>query len=104
MLHVFSRHNHAAVAPSIMRQSDQNNDLSIDSTPQSADEELLRRYSETGSEEAFSQLVYRHAGWVYHFCRRRLNDSHLAEDATQADFPFVARKIPPMPPPPPFAG
>src|SRR5712672_2457090 len=104
MLPVFSRHNHADVAPSIMRQSDQNNDLSIDSTPQSADEELLRRYSENGSEDAFSQLVYRHAGWVYHFCRRRLNDSHLAEDATQAVFLLLARKIPTMPPPAHLAG
>src|SRR5712671_4586383 len=104
MLPVFSRHNHAAVAPSIMRLEDQNDDLSSNSAPQPADDLLLRRYGETGSEEAFSQLVYRHAGWVYHFCRRRLNDSHLAEDATQAVFLLLARKIPTMPPPAHLAG
>ena len=104
MLPVFSRQIHTAVAPSLMRLDDQNTDLSADSAARSADEQLLRRYSETGSEEAFSQLVYRHAGWVYHFCRRRLNDSHLAEDATQAVFLLLARKIPTMPPPAHLAG
>ena len=87
-----------------MRLEDQNDDLSSNSAPEPADDLLLRRYSETGSEEAFSQLVYRHAAWVYHFCRRRLNDSHLAEDATQAVFLLLARKIPTMPPPAHLAG
>jgi len=48
MLPVFSRHNHAAVAPSIMRLEDQNDDLSSNSAPEPADDLLLRRYSETG--------------------------------------------------------
>jgi hypothetical protein len=55
------------VAPRSCALDDQNTDLSADSAARSADEQLLRRYSETGSEEAFSQLFYRHAGWVYHF-------------------------------------
>ncbi|HEV8379278.1 MAG TPA: sigma-70 family RNA polymerase sigma factor [Tepidisphaeraceae bacterium] len=87
---------------STLRSNDEIDD--VNRIPQTADDELLRRYSESGSEEAFSQIVNRHAGWVYHFCRRRLNDSHLAEDATQAVFLLLARKIPTMPPPPHVAG
>src|SRR5438874_339931 len=103
MLPVFSRHNDSAVVSSPLRFNE-TDDVPLNSIPQTADDELLRRYSETGSEDAFSQIVYRHAGWVYHFCRRRLNDSHLAEDATQAVFLLLARKIPTMPPPAHLAG
>jgi len=103
MLPVFSR-NHFAVMSSGLRLDEQAADAPVDSAPQIADDELLRRYSANGSEEAFSQIVYRHAGWVYHLCRRRLNDAHLAEDATQAVFLLLARKIPTMPPPAHLAG
>ena len=56
------------------------------------DQLLLQQYIQTGSEEAFSQIVYRHSGWVYHTCRRNLHDVHLAEDATQAVFVLLCRK------------
>lgn len=58
----------------------------------SADQAMLARYAETGSEDAFAQIVYRHAGWIYNTCRRSLHDSHLAEDATQAVFLLLSRK------------
>src|SRR5258706_7350575 len=64
-----------------------------------SDDQLLRRYSETGSEEAFAQIVSRHAGWIYNFCRRRLHDTHLAEDATQAVFLLLSKKMMSMPRP-----
>ncbi|MFI5378011.1 MAG: sigma-70 family RNA polymerase sigma factor [Tepidisphaerales bacterium] len=56
------------------------------------DRALLQRYIDTGSEEAFSQIVYRHADWIYHTCRRGLHDAHLAEDAAQAVFLLLSRK------------
>ena len=58
---------------------------------------LLRRYVEYGSEDAFSQIVCRHAGWIYNQCRRALRDTQLAEDATQAVFLLLARKARSMP-------
>ncbi|MGE5611495.1 MAG: sigma-70 family RNA polymerase sigma factor [Bacillota bacterium] len=62
------------------------------------DEAMLRKYAETCSEEAFAEIVRRHAGWVYHICRRNLQDSHLAEDATQAVFLLLSRKAPSIKP------
>ncbi len=57
-----------------------------------SDRSLLQQYVATSSEQAFSQIVYRHSGWVYHTCRRNLRDVHLAEDATQAVFLLLSRK------------
>jgi RNA polymerase sigma factor (sigma-70 family) len=54
------------------------------------DFELLRKY-QAGSESAFGDLVSRHIDWVYSSARRRLNDSHLAEDVTQAVFMALAQ-------------
>src|SRR4051812_23537878 len=89
---------------SSLRIDNQSDEPAVNRNREASDDDLLRRYSESGSEDAFSQLVYRHAGWVFNFCRRRLNDSHLAEDATQAVFLLLARKIPTMPPPAHLAG
>jgi RNA polymerase sigma factor (sigma-70 family) len=69
------------------RRPDSDEDRAADS-----DHSLLQHYIATGSEEAFSQIVYRHSGWVYHTCRRNLRDVHLAEDATQAVFLLLCRK------------
>jgi RNA polymerase sigma factor (sigma-70 family) len=56
------------------------------------DRELLARHSSKGSEEAFEELVRRHAGAVYGVCLRVLGDAHAAEDATQAALLVLHRK------------
>jgi len=55
------------------------------------DQSLLRRYTEAGSEAAFSELVTRHGRMVYGVCRRELKDAQLAEDAAQVAFLLLAR-------------
>src|SRR4051794_26148925 len=55
---------------------------------------LLDRYRRDRSQAAFAQLVRRHMGLVYHLCRRRLRDEHLAQDAAQAVFIVLARRGP----------
>lgn len=57
------------------------------------DGELLRRYAETQSEDAFSELVQRHLDLVYSAALRQVNgDSHLAKDVAQTVFTDLARK------------
>jgi RNA polymerase sigma factor (sigma-70 family) len=57
------------------------------------DAELLRRYAEEKSEEAFAELVRRHVNFVYACAVRRVGgDAHLAEDVTQQVFTAVARE------------
>ncbi len=56
------------------------------------DRELLKRYVEDGAQEAFRELVDRHAGCVHRTCLRILGDSQAAEDATQAVFLVLMRK------------
>ncbi|MGA2501260.1 MAG: sigma-70 family RNA polymerase sigma factor, partial [Tepidisphaeraceae bacterium] len=54
--------------------------------------QLLRQYAETGSEQAFAEIVTRNLGWVYAVCLRGVRDRHLAEDVAQAVFVLLARK------------
>src|SRR5947199_5651542 len=57
------------------------------------DGELLRRYADSNSEEAFAELVRRHLNLVYSTALRGVNgDSHLAQDVAQSVFTDLARK------------
>src|SRR5258706_9947208 len=54
--------------------------------------ELLRRYAERNDQDAFAQVVAEHIDMVYSACARQLNDPHLAEEVTQADFILLPEK------------
>src|SRR3954468_3384051 len=58
------------------------------------DWDLLEQFRLARSEQAFGELVRRHAGFVLATCRRRLRDAHLSEDAAQAVFVVLARRPP----------
>jgi RNA polymerase sigma factor (sigma-70 family) len=57
------------------------------------DVELLRRYVENRSEDAFAELVRRHLNLVYSVALRQVGgDTHLAEDVVQVVFTALAQK------------
>jgi RNA polymerase sigma factor (sigma-70 family) len=57
------------------------------------DAQLLRRYAEEKSEQAFAELVRRHVNLVYAAALRQVGgDTHLAEDIAQSVFHDLARK------------
>lgn len=56
------------------------------------DADLLRRYSQEGSQEAFTELVRRHVDFVYAAARRQCGSEHRAADVTQQVFTDLARK------------
>src|SRR5204862_5555541 len=57
------------------------------------DRELLQRYHETDSEEAFAELVRRYLDLVYTAALRQVNgDAHIAQDVAQTVFSDLARK------------
>lgn len=58
----------------------------------SDDAQLLRRYAETGAEEAFTELVRRHLNLTWAAAYRITGDAHLARDVAQTVFADLARK------------
>jgi RNA polymerase sigma-70 factor (ECF subfamily) len=62
-------------------------------TPAIADEEIVRRFQETGSSDSFAELFARHRKRVYMACRVFFADSAAAEDATQETFLRTYQKI-----------
>jgi len=55
------------------------------------DLELLRQYSQEGSQAAFATLVERYIGLVYSVARRQVQSPELAREITQAVFLDLAR-------------
>jgi RNA polymerase sigma-70 factor (ECF subfamily) len=58
-----------------------------------ADEEIVRRFQETGDGECFAELFARHRKKVYFACRAFYSDGGAAEDATQETFLRAYEKI-----------
>src|SRR5256885_14541823 len=57
------------------------------------DQSLLRNYVETGSNQAFAELVSRHVNLVYAVAMRKLEGrASAAEEVTQRVFTDLARK------------
>src|SRR5262245_53529680 len=57
------------------------------------DRVLLRDYAQSGSEEAFAELVRRYLDLVYSTALRVVNgDAHLAKDVCQSVFIDLSRK------------
>ena len=56
------------------------------------DASLLKRFAEDREEDAFAELVARHAPGVRRVCRRFLHGEHDVDDVTQATFILLARR------------
>src|SRR5688500_1810795 len=59
-----------------------------------ADSNLVRRFVNQRDEDAFAELTRRHVDLVYRAALRKVGNSHLAEDVTQAVFTALAWKAP----------
>jgi RNA polymerase sigma-70 factor (ECF subfamily) len=61
--------------------------------PAIPDEELVRRFQETGSSDCFAELFARHRRRVFMACGGFFADSAAAEDATQETFLRIYQKM-----------
>jgi len=61
------------------------------------DFELLNEYARTRRQDLFAQLVARHVDWVHSVALRRVHDTHMAEDITQAVFLALAQNAAKLP-------
>jgi RNA polymerase sigma-70 factor (ECF subfamily) len=61
-------------------------------TDRATDASLLRRFAEGREEDAFAELVARHAPLVRRVCRRFLQSEHDVEDVAQATFLLLANR------------
>lgn len=61
-----------------------------------SDNRLLRRFAVEGDQEAFEELVRRHAGMARAVCRRVLGPSGDADDAAQTAFVSLAKHAGPL--------
>jgi RNA polymerase sigma factor (sigma-70 family) len=67
--------------------------MSVTMATTTNDLELVRRYAEERSEQAFADIVHRYAGLVYSAALRQTRgDRHRAEEITQEVFITLARK------------
>src|SRR4051812_28672667 len=57
------------------------------------DGDLLERFRTHQEEAAFAVLVHRHGPMVLAVCRRLLGDVHSADDAFQATFMVLVRRL-----------
>jgi RNA polymerase sigma-70 factor (ECF subfamily) len=62
-------------------------------TPLLSDEEVVRRFRETGDNAWFAELFARYRKKVYYACRAFYSDSAAAEDATQETFLRAYEKL-----------
>jgi RNA polymerase sigma-70 factor (ECF subfamily) len=58
-----------------------------------SDEDIVRRFQETGDKECFAELFVRHRKRVFVACRSFFSDGAAAEDATQETFLRVYRSL-----------
>jgi RNA polymerase sigma factor (sigma-70 family) len=56
------------------------------------DSELLQQYAQTGSQEAFAELVSHHSNWIYSAALRLVRRRDWAQDVTQAVFILLAQR------------
>jgi RNA polymerase sigma factor (sigma-70 family) len=56
------------------------------------DTQLLQEYVETGSQEAFAEIVRRHVNLIFSSALRQVRNAAMAEDVTQAVFILLAKK------------